>query len=518
MRTILSILLPLVIIAGVTCDSFVSLQTKLGPISGLSSSVNINNVTKYYTVFKKVPFAKPPVGDLRFRQPVLHGPWNGTLDATSFGPSCIQQFDPQAKQYLPNLNQSEDCLHLNIYAPYGASTSNRKSVMIWVHGGGYVDGQGMAYDGTYLSVTGDVIVVTINYRLNIFGFFATSDGLASGNYGLWDQKLAIQWVNENIESFGGDSDSITIFGESAGGFSVALHATIPANRGLFRRVIEQSGTSNSFFSTTPVPHKASDEVARVLNCSHKFTTDIMACMRDKHSDDVYNAMQGFISGMTDGPDFHIVGYFAPVVDGILIKENPRKVIANHNSSAYGFFKSLDVMVGTCESEGSLLVGYLSSLQKYLPFNISEGISSEFLCKHILHPLASDYYNNDTTIAEAICRKYSSKGSLPEQGVKAVDFYGDLFFYSPAVQSLNMHAFNYHKTTQFQYMSRRRSALSPSLEYFPWFKGAGHGSELLFLFPVKYNVTIPADDISLSLTMMKYWSNFAKTGYVLYYIN
>ena len=299
---------------------------------------------------------------------------------------------------------------------------------------------------------------------------------------------------------------------------MALHAIIPANRGLFRRVIEQSGTSNSFFSTTPVPHKASDEVARVLNCSHKFTTDIMACMRDKHSDDVYNAMQGFISGMTDGPDFHIVGYFAPVVDGILIKENPRKVIANHNSSAYGFFKSLDVMVGTCESEGSLLVGFLSSLQKYLPFNISEGISSEFLCKHILHPLASDYYNNDTTIAEAICRKYSSKGSLPEQGVKAVDFYGDLFFYSPAVQSLNMHAFNNHKTTQFQYMSRRRSALSPSLEYFPWFKGAGHGSELLFLFPVKYNVTIPADDISLSLTMMKYWSNFAKTGYVLYYIN
>jgi carboxylesterase type B len=127
-------------------------------------------------------------------------------------------------------------------------------------------------------------------------------------------------------------------------------------------------------------------------------------------------------------------------------------------------------------------------------------------------------NQGKTIAEAICRKYSSKGSLPEQGVKAVDFYGDLFFYSPAVQSLNMHAFNNHKTTQFQYMSRRRSALSPSLEYFPWFKGAGHASELLFLFPVKYNVTIPADDISLSLTMMKYWSNFAKTGYVLYCID
>jgi carboxylesterase type B len=103
-------------------------------------------------------------------------------------------------------------------------------------------------------------------------------------------------------------------------------------------------------------------------------------------------------------------------------------------------------------------------------------------------------------------------------VKAVDFYEDLFFYSPAVQSLNMHAFNNHKTKQFQYMNRRRSVFSHSLEYYPWFKRAGHGSELLFLFPIKYSVTIPADDISLSLTMMKYWSNFAKTGYVLYCID
>ena len=408
MRTILSLIVPFVIITGVLCDSSVILQTKLGPISGLSSSIVIKNVTKYYTVFKKVPFAKPPVGDLRFRKSVPHEPWNGTLDATSFGPSCIQQLDPQADLYLTNLNQSEDCLHLNMYVPGGASTSNRKSVMIWVHGGGYVVGQGMAYDRSYLSVTGDVIVVTINYRLNIFEFFTTSDGLASGNYRLWDQRLAIQWVSENIESFGGDPDSITIFGESAGGFSVALHAIIPENRGLFHRVIEQSGTSNSFFSTTPVPHKASDEIVRALNCSHKLTTDMMACMRSKYSDDVYSATQDFISFVTDGPDFHIVCYFAPVVDGILIKENPRKVIANHNSSTYGFFKSLDVMIGTCESEGSVLVAYLSSLQKYLPFNISEGISSEFLCKRVLPLLACDYYNNDTTIAEAICRKYNSK--------------------------------------------------------------------------------------------------------------
>ena len=137
--------------------------------------------------------------------------------------------------------------------------------------------------------------------------------------------------------------------------SVAFQAIIPENRGLFLRVIEQSGTSNSLFSTTPIPHKASDEIVRALNCSNKLTTDIMSCMRNKHSDDVYNAMEDFISIATDGPDLHILDYFAPVVDGVLLKENPSEVMVNHNSSAYDFFKSLDVMIGTCESEGSLIL-------------------------------------------------------------------------------------------------------------------------------------------------------------------
>jgi carboxylesterase type B len=136
---------------------------------------------------------------------------------------------------------------------------------------------------------------------------------------------------------------------------VAFQAIIPENRGLFLRVIEQSGTCNSFFSTTPIPHKASDEIVRALNCSNKWTTDIMSCMRNKHSDDVYNAMEDFISISTDGPDLHILDYFAPVVDGVLLKENPSEVMVNHNSSAYDFFKSLDVMIGTCESEGSLIL-------------------------------------------------------------------------------------------------------------------------------------------------------------------
>ncbi|XP_052071092.1 carboxylesterase 1F-like [Mytilus californianus] len=194
-----------------------------------------------YNEFRNIPFAKPPVGGLRFHQPVPYGSWSDIYDATRFGPSCIQSVNGIVDQYVPNTNTSEDCLVLNIYVPSGFSESNAKSVIIWVHGGGYYLGQGMFYDGSYLSGIGDVIVVTINYRLGVFGFFSTMDDVALGNYGLWDQQMAIKWVHDNIESFGGDPNSVTIAGQSAGAFSVALQALNPANKGLFHRVIAQSG-------------------------------------------------------------------------------------------------------------------------------------------------------------------------------------------------------------------------------------------------------------------------------------
>ncbi|XP_052071206.1 putative inactive carboxylesterase 4 [Mytilus californianus] len=323
-----------VFVTSVISDDIVTLQTNLGPVKGITSTVSFGNITKAYTVFKKIPYAKPPVGELRFKDPVSYGPWNGTLDATQFGPSCFQPKYPAFENYMPNFKQSEDCLFLNIYVPVSTSVRKKKSVMIWIHGGGYVTGQGMLYDGSYLSVIGDVIVVTINYRLNVFGFLTTSDGMSNGNYGFNDQRKAIQWVNNNIESFGGNTQSITLFGESAGGFSVGLQAIFPANKGLFHRVIEQSGSS----------------------------------------------------------DLHIVGFWAPY-----FKDDPRNSMLNSSSPSVEFFQSLDVIIGTCESEGSLLVEILAALQNKLSFNISDGITSDYMCKHIIPPLTEDYYHNSTAI-------------------------------------------------------------------------------------------------------------------------
>ncbi|CAG2236094.1 Liver carboxylesterase B-1,Carboxylesterase 3,Carboxylesterase 3A,Esterase-5A,Bile salt-activated lipase,Carboxylesterase 4A,Cholinesterase,Cholinesterase 1,Liver carboxylesterase 2,Esterase CM06B1,Liver carboxylesterase,Carboxylesterase 5A,Carboxylesterase 1F,Putative inactive carboxylesterase 4,Liver carboxylesterase 1,Carboxylesterase 1D,Para-nitrobenzyl esterase,Acetylcholinesterase-1,Acetylcholinesterase,Venom carboxylesterase-6,Neuroligin-2,Pyrethroid hydrolase Ces2e,Carboxylesterase 1E,Carboxylester len=228
-------------------DTNFKLSTKLGDIKGVQSVLTINNTSYHYKIFKNIPYAKPPTGQYRFRRPVPYGQWKGTLDATQFGPSCIQTNNAFVDKWLPNLNQSEDCLLLNIYCPTNSSTANKKSVMIWIHGGGYQTGQGMLYNASYISAVGDVIVVTINYRLEAFGFFSTNDDIAPGNYGLWDQKMAIEWVNNNIEDFGGDTKSITLFGQSAGGLSVGLQAFNVKNKGLFQRVILQSGVGNSIF-------------------------------------------------------------------------------------------------------------------------------------------------------------------------------------------------------------------------------------------------------------------------------
>ncbi|XP_052071190.1 fatty acyl-CoA hydrolase precursor, medium chain-like [Mytilus californianus] len=496
-------------VISVISDDIVTVQTNLGPVKGISSTVSFDNITHVYTVFKKIPYAKPPVGDLRFKDPASYGPCNGTLDATQFGPSCFQQYTPGYDEFLPNLKLSEDCLFLNIYVPASASEQHKKSVMIWIHGGGYVLGQGMFYDGSFLSAIGDVIVVTLNYRLDVFGFFTTSDGMSDGNYGFNDQRKAIQWVNDNIESFGGNTQSITLFGESAGGFSVGLQAIFPANKGLFHRVIEQSGTSNSFFSDTPKHFLGSEMVIQSLNCRNGMPSERTLCMQSKSAEEILNASISLPVYSSGSLDIHQIGYWAPY-----FKDDPSKLMQNQRSPAVEFFRSLDVIIGTCESEGSLLLEPLESLQNKLSFNISEGITSDYMCKHIVQPLTEDFYRNSTAIGNAICQKYQNKGSIADQGQNVINSFSDLFFHSPAVQSLNIHAINNHKTKQFQYVNKRRSIFSSYLNRYQWFKGSAHGDDLPYIFPFKS--TLPSatdDDISFSLKMMKYWSNFAKTGNV-----
>lgn len=192
------------------------------------------NTANGVTSFKGIPYAAPPVGVLRWREPQPVKPWSKILDATKFGPSCMQTDD---------LPKSEDCLTLNLWRP--ANASSRLPVMVWIYGGALAHGNTPQYPGDALARQG-VIVVSMNYRMGRFGFFAhpaltaESPDEVHGNYGYLDQIAALKWVQRNIEAFGGDPKNVTIFGESAGGGSVMVHLISPLSRGLFARAILES--------------------------------------------------------------------------------------------------------------------------------------------------------------------------------------------------------------------------------------------------------------------------------------
>ncbi|KAK3798557.1 hypothetical protein RRG08_031570 [Elysia crispata] len=236
------------------------IQIRAGRILGQDKLSYITG--RPYYVYYGIPYAEPPLGDLRFRPPKA---FRGTspeavISSNTYRPACMQGYysDPI----------SEDCLHLNIFVPQGGS--NSKKVLVWIHGGGFIIGDAKTYEATRLITDHDVILVTIQYRLGIFGFASTEDEAQPGNIGLRDQIMALQWVKDNIGQFLGDPSDVTIFGESAGAASVSLLAISPLTRGLFTKGIMQSGTSLSPFSNIKKSKEILYDQAQILGCTPSF--------------------------------------------------------------------------------------------------------------------------------------------------------------------------------------------------------------------------------------------------------
>lgn len=211
-------------------------STKTGKIRGMRKRSNGHCLDVYYGI----PFAKPPVGDLRFKTTVPLGKWSGILNATQKPPACPQV--PFDVEYLDKESvQSEDCLYLNIWAP---CNKTKKAVMFWIYGGNFWQGSGSmsVYDGSEMASRGDVIIVTTNYRVGIFGFATSNTKDAPGNAGMYDQAEALKWVRDNIENFGGNASCITLFGESAGSIAISMHTVSPITSNLFHRAITESGS------------------------------------------------------------------------------------------------------------------------------------------------------------------------------------------------------------------------------------------------------------------------------------
>jgi para-nitrobenzyl esterase len=262
-------------------------------------------------VYKGIPYAAPPVGDRRWKAPQSPASWTGIRDAKEFAPSCIQTAYPQTSPYYAPLGPiNEDCLYLNVWTA-AASPKERRPVMVWIHGGGYTKGMGSTatYNGENFAKKG-VVLVTINYRLGIFGFLAhpeltkESDVRSSGNYGLLDMIAALQWVQRNIAAFGGDPKRVTIFGESAGSSAVNFLMASPLAKGLFHRVIGESGANFGRHVTLAEGERSGAKLGT------------LAQLRAKSSDELLATQ----------------GSFRPVVDGWFLPEDVSAIFAHGKQS------------------------------------------------------------------------------------------------------------------------------------------------------------------------------------------
>ncbi len=289
-------------------------------------------------VWKGIPFARPPIGSLRFRPPQPPEAWTGVRDATAFGPISAQP--PIAMENFfgaAKVPSGEDCLHLNIWSP-GADNA-RRPVMFWIHGGAFVGGSGSMpwYNGTAFAVNGDVVVVTINYRLGALGFLHLADlgdenYVFSSNCGILDQIAALEWVRDNIAAFGGDPANVTIFGASAGAMSVGTLLAMPASQGLFKRAILQSGAAHSVARP-----KAATRVASDFLTALGLDTDQAAELIDIPVDQLLAAQNKVFSSTG-------LVAFQPVVDGITLQRKPADAIAD------GSARGVDILIGTNRNE------------------------------------------------------------------------------------------------------------------------------------------------------------------------
>src|SRR5215204_4801215 len=267
-------------------------------------------------IFKGIPYAAPPIGDLRWKEPQPAAPWEGIRDATAPGRQCMQgaifgdiTFPQPA---------SEDCLNLNVWTP--AAPSGRLPVMVWIHGGGFQAGAGPEprHDGEAFVRKG-VVLVTLNYRLGVFGFMAHPDltressHKASGNYGMLDQVAALKWVRDNIAAFGGDPGNVTIFGESAGSFAVSALMASPVARGLFHKAIGESG---AYFGAGPLgPQTLPVSEQSGVKFASSLGADSIAALRGKPAEEVLKA------ALKTQP------WFSPTIDGYFLPEDVARIFA-----------------------------------------------------------------------------------------------------------------------------------------------------------------------------------------------
>ncbi|XP_023615637.1 neuroligin-1 isoform X1 [Myotis lucifugus] len=534
--------------------------TNFGKIRGIKKELN-NEILGPVIQFLGVPYAAPPTGEHRFQPPEPPSPWSDTRNATQFAPVCPQNIiDGRLPEvmlpvwFTNNLDvvssyvqdQSEDCLYLNIYVPTedvkriskecarkpgkkicrkgGPLTKKQtddlgdnegaededirdsggpKPVMVYIHGGSYMEGTGNLYDGSVLASYGNVIVITVNYRLGVLGFLSTGDQAAKGNYGLLDLIQALRWTSENIGFFGGDPLRITVFGSGAGGSCVNLltlshysegNRWSNSTKGLFQRAIAQSGTALSSWAVSFQPAKYARMLATKVGCNVSDTVELVECLQKK-------PYKELVDQDIQPARYHIA--FGPVIDGDVIPDDPQILMEQ------GEFLNYDIMLGVNQGEGLKFVENI--------VDSDDGISAsdfDFAVSNFVDNLYG-YPEGKDVLRETIKFMYTDWADRhnPETRRKTLlALFTDHQWVAPAVATADLHS-NFGSPTYFYAFYHHCQT-----DQVPAWADAAHGDEVPYvlgipmigpteLFPCNFS----KNDVMLSAVVMTYWTNFAKTG-------
>ncbi|XP_026805381.1 esterase FE4-like isoform X2 [Rhopalosiphum maidis] len=463
-----------------------------GTLQGIHYKTLVSN--KPYVSFLGIPYAKPPVGDLRFKPPVKHPGWSGILKAFSVGNMCMQY------SFLSNkIAGSEDCLYLNIFVPQ-EELEEKKAVMVFIHGGAFNNGSASSdfYSPDYL-IDENVIIVTINYRLNALGFLNFDIDECPGNMGLKDQLFAIKWVKANISSFGGDNQNITIFGESAGSASVHCHTLSPQSTGLFQKAIMQSGCIFNPWAFNENHRESAFKLAKHLGCEKDNPKEVVQYLLNIPAIDIVNFTK--IKGKTDFTNYE----FIPSVESEAVSD---KFLPAHPEILVKIAPTVPVITGINNMEGLIAFGEYR-MRKIIndTEEINELLKSHYT-KEIINEVKNFYFNEcnlecGTTRLENICHLYS-----------------DLYFSKDFHRSYN-HSIIQNISPVFCYefkfdgeINACKNILFSLRPTFQLLKGACHADELSYLFYGRLFGFAPkanSPELKMCRILSKLWTNFAKTG-------
>ncbi|KAI4571818.1 hypothetical protein MJG53_013924 [Ovis ammon polii x Ovis aries] len=472
----------------------------------LGKYVSLKGFAQPVGVFLGIPFAKPPLGSLRFAPPQPAEPWSFVKNTTSHPPMCSQnaKFGEMASDLLSNGMESvkpkfsEDCLYLNIYTPADLTKRSRLPVMVWIHGGALLMGGASTFDGLVLSAHENVVVVTIQYRLGIWGFFSTGDEHCRGNWGHLDQVAALHWVQENIANFGGDPGSVTIFGESAGAESVSVLVLSPLAKNLFHRAISESGVALIPGLVKKDSKAEAKRIAAFAGCKTITSAVLVHCLRQKTEDELLEVTQKMNFFTLDflGDPTKTYPFLPTVVDGVVLPKMPKQMLAEKN------FNTVPYIVGVNKQEFGWIIPLL------MGFPLSAGKMDQEMATSLVwksYPIL----NIPEELAPVFTEKYLGGTQDPAQKEDLLlDLIGDGLFCVPSVNTAR-----YHRDAgvpTYMYEFQYRPSFSPEVK--PKTVIGDHGDEVFSVFgiPVLQDGA-SEEEINLSKMMMKFWANFARNG-------